>query len=222
MKKVAILPAYNLSKSIDKIVERTSKFVDVVIVVSDGSTDDTNLAASEAGAICPPHSNNRGKGYAIRKGIRFSMKFNPKYIILIDADGQHLPEEIPNMLRPIINNLADMVVGSRIRGNLKTSAINKVGNLFLKIISLIMTGRWFSDTESGFRAFKAEMLYKLNLEAVFYEIETELLYKALKKGFKVVEIPITVPKAIPGITIKDGIKVGIYKIITGVKLRFER
>ena len=222
MKKVAILPAYNLSKSIDKIVKRTSKFVDVVIVISDGSTDDTNLVAREAGAICPPHSNNRGKGYAIRKGIRVSMKFNPKYIILIDADGQHLPEEIPNMLRPIINNLADMVVGSRIKGNLKTSAINKVGNLFLKIISLIMTGRWFSDTESGFRAFKAEMLYKLNLEAVFYEIETELLYKALKKGFKVVEIPITVPKAIPGITIKDGIKVGIYKIITGIKLRFER
>jgi glycosyltransferase involved in cell wall biosynthesis len=218
--KVAILPAYNLEGSIAEIVQRTKEFVDVVIVVSDGSKDDTNLKASEAGAKCPPHTQNRGKGYAIRKGIEFSKAFKPKYLVFMDADGQHVPKEIPSLLRPIIENGADMVVGSRMKGELRTSRINKVGNFILKVISFSMTRRWFSDTESGFRAFKPDKLYSLELESIYYEIDSELLLKSLHNGFKVVEVPITVPKIVPGVTVYDGIKIGIYKIRTGLKLLF--
>jgi glycosyltransferase involved in cell wall biosynthesis len=219
---VAILPAYNLENSIAEIVQRTKKFVDIVIVVSDGSRDDTNLKAREAGAICPQHTQNRGKGFAIRKGIEFSKSFVPKYILLMDADGQHLPNEIPDLLQPIIKNGADMVVGSRMKGELRTSKINKIGNLILKVISFIVTRRWFSDTESGFRAFKSDKLYSLELDSIYYEIESELLLKSLHNGFKIVEIPITVPKVVPGVTVSDGIKMGIYKIKTGIQLIFVR
>ena len=103
MEKVAILAAYNLEDSIGEIVERTKKFVDTVIVVTDGSNDNTNLKAREAGAECPTHTYTRGKGFAVRKGIKFSKKFEPKYIILMDADGQHLQEEIPDLLQPVID-----------------------------------------------------------------------------------------------------------------------
>jgi len=222
VEKVAILPAYNLEDSIAEIVQRTRKFVDVVIVVSDGSKDDTNLKARDAGAICPQHTINRGKGYAIRKGIEFSKSFEPKYILFMDADGQHLPNEIPDLLRPITEDGADMVVGSRMKGELRTSKINKVGNFILKIISFVVTRRWFSDTESGFRAFKSDKLYSLTLESIYYEIESELLLKSLHSGFKVVEVPITVPKIVPGVTVSDGIKMGIYKIKTGYELMFLR
>ena len=222
VEKVAILPAYNLEDSIGEIVQRTRKFVDVVIVVSDGSKDDTNLKAKDAGAFCPQHTKNRGKGYAIRKGIEFSKSFEPKYIIFMDADGQHLPNEIPDLLRPITEDGADMVVGSRMKGELRTSKINKVGNFILKIISFVVTRRWFSDTESGFRAFKSDKLYSLTLESIYYEIESELLLKSLHSGFKVVEVPITVPKIVPGVTVSDGIKMGIYKIKTGFELMFLR
>jgi len=222
MGKVAILAAYNLEKSVGELVERTKNFVDTVIVVSDGSKDDTNLKAREAGAECPPHTYTRGKGFAVRKGIAFSKKFEPKYVILMDADGQHIPEEIPDLLQPVIDGEADMVVGSRMKGELRTSTINRIGNFFLKLISFIITKHWFTDTESGFRAFKADKLYGLELNAISYEIESELLLKSLHTGLKVVEVPITVPIAVPGVTVQDGIKMGMYKIKTGLKLKCRR
>ncbi len=218
---IAILPAYNLENSIGEIVKNTKKFVDLVIVVSDGSKDNTNLRATEAGAMCPPHSYNRGKGYAIIKGIEFSKKFNPLTIIFMDSDGQHLPEEIPGVVSPVLEGKADMVVGSRMKGELKTSTINKIGNFLLKIISFSVTGRWFTDTESGFRAFRANKLYKLKLTSTSYEIESELLLRSLHQGFRIVEVPITVPKAVPGVTVMDGVKMGIYKMKLGITLKLQ-
>jgi len=222
MEKIAILAAYNLENSIEDIVKRTKKFVDEVIVISDGSLDNTHQNALKAGALCPKHSYIRGKGFAVRKGIKFSKKFNPEIIILMDSDGQHLPEEIPLMVAPIQNGLADMVVGSRMKGVLRTSPINKLGNFVLKLTSFVITRQWFSDTETGFRAFNAKKLFLLELNSMFYEIEGELLLKALHKDFKVVEVPITVPFSIPGVTIKDGFKAGFYKFRLGIKLNFLR
>jgi len=221
MEKVAILAAYNLEESIGKIVKRTMKFVDLVIVVSDGSSDNTNLKAREVGAKCPKHTDTRGKGFAVRKGIKFSKRYNPKYIILMDADGQHNPEEIPDMVIPLQNGTVDMVVGSRMKGQLRTSPINKIGNFFLKLISFIVIGRWFTDTETGFRAFIANKLYSLDLDSMSYEIESELLLKGFYNRFRVKEVPITVKIAVPGVTIIDGIKVGIYKFKTGLKLKLK-
>ena len=222
MEKIAILAAYNLENSIGDIVKRTKKFVDEVIVISDGSLDNTHKNALKAGALCPKHSYIRGKGFAVRKGIKFSKKFNPEIIILMDSDGQHLPEEIPLMVAPIQNGLADVVVGSRMKGVLRTSPINKLGNFILKFISYFLTRKWFTDTETGFRAFIAEKLYLLELNSMFYEIESELLLKALHKGLIVIEVPVTVPFSVPGVTFMDGIKAGIYKIRLGLKFKISR
>ena len=219
---IAILPAFNLQDSIGDIVKRTKKFVDHVIVVSDGSSDNTNLNATVAGAKCPLHTYNIGKGYAIRKGIEYSKRFNSRYIILMDSDGQHLPEEIPNLLQNLKNNEKDVVIGSRFKGILKTSLIHRFGNTFLNILSFIMTGRWFSDIESGFRAFVSEKLYKLNLETNDYDIDCELLFKSLHTGFRIVEVPITITRAIPGITLMDGIKVALYTIKNGFIMNLRR
>ncbi len=222
METIAILAAYNLEDSIASIVEKTKEYVDRVIVVSDGSNDNTYQKAKDAGAICPNHTLTRGKGFAVRKGINFSKQFSPKYVVLMDADGQHLPEEIPALLEPLYQKNFDMVVGSRMKGQLKTVSINKMGNFFLKLISFVVTFRWFTDTESGFKAFKAESLYGLNLESISYEIEGELLLKALHNKFRIIEVPITVPKIVPGVTVRDGLKMGLYKLKTGLKLKIMR
>lgn len=217
---VAILPAYNLEKTIGEIVDRTKPFADVVLVVSDGSTDRTAEAARAAGAYVPEPELVRGKGFAVIKGIEASKEFNPDVVILMDTDGQHLPEEIPVLLKPILSNQADMVIGSRQKGELKTSLINKIGNLGLKLISFLVTLRWISDTESGFRAFNSERLYSLKLISLGYEIEGELLLRALHKGFRVEEVPIHVPFAVPGVTVVDGLKNGWFKLRVGVQLKF--
>ncbi len=222
IESIAILPAFNLQDIIGDIVKRTKEFVDHVIVVSDGSDDNTNLNAIVAGAKCPLQTCNTGKGYAIRKGIEYSKRFNPKYIVLMDSDGQHLPEEIPHLLQNLKNNNKDVVIGSRFKGILKTSLINRFGNTFLNILSFIMTGRWFSDIESGFRAFLSEKLYELNLETEDYNIDCELLLKSLHKGFRIVEVPITITKAIPGITLMDGVKVALYTVKNGFIMNLRR
>ena len=94
MKSVAILAAYNLETSIKEIIERTKNYVDFVIVVSDGSYDQTYNRALEAGALCPKHTPTRGKGFAVRKGIQFRKKFNSEIVVLMDDDGKHIHEEI--------------------------------------------------------------------------------------------------------------------------------
>jgi glycosyltransferase involved in cell wall biosynthesis len=218
---VAILPAYNLETKIHDIIQTTKKYVDVVIVVTDGSSDDTYKMACKSGALSPPPTESRGKGFAIKKGIEFSKKFNPKYIILMDADGQHHPEEITNLLNPIKNGKADFVVGSRGMGKINTSKVNKFGNLCLKTISFLVTGKLLTDTESGFRAFKADDLYKLKLEASSYDIESDLLLKALHHNLQLMEVPITVPIAIPGVTIKDGLRMGLFKLKVGLRLKIK-
>lgn len=222
IESVAILPAINLENCIEAVVKRTKYYVDKVLVISDGSSDKTNLKARCAGAQCPPHTNKIGKGYALRKGIQYSKRFKPKYIILMDSDGQHLPEEIPKFLHNLRTEKKDMVLGSRFKGILKTSLIHRFGNSFLNILFFMVTGKWFSDIESGFRGFVAKKLYNLNLDSINYEIDFELLFKSLCKGFKIKEVPITVPKAIPGIKVLDGIKIALYALRKGISLNFRR
>jgi glycosyltransferase involved in cell wall biosynthesis len=218
-KVVAVLPAYNLEDSIAGIVERTLPFVDVVLVVADGSKDDTAAAARSAGAQVPEPEAKRGKGFAMIKGIEASRAFEPDVVIVMDSDGQHLPEEIPGVVAPLEEDDIDMVVGSRMLGTLRTSTINKFGNWGLKIISFLVTFRWLTDTESGFRAFKADKLYALPLKSVGYEIESELLLRSLHAGFRIREVPITVPFAVPGVTVWDGFKIGWYKVKTGLAMK---
>lgn len=217
---IAVLCAYNLESSVGEIVKRTLPYVNKVLVLADGSTDKTDQAAQAAGAIVPEPELVRGKGFAVIKGIEESKKFDPDIVILMDADGQHLPEEIPILTEPILANRADMVVGSRQKGELRTSRINRIGNMGLKVISFIVTSKWLSDTESGFRAFRASRLYELKLNSRGYEIEGELLLRALHNRFRVEEVPIHVPFAVQGVTIIDGIKNGWFKLKLGIKLRY--
>ena len=220
-KVVAVLPAYNLEDSIADIVERTKPFVDAVRVVADGSKDGTGEAARAAGAVVPEPELVRGKGFAMIKGIEATKALEPDILIVMDSDGQHLPEEIPIMLEPFGEDGEgpyDMVVGSRMLGTLRTSTINKFGNWGLKIISFLVTFKWLTDTESGFRAFRANRLYELHLSSVGYEIESELLLRPMHAKFRITEVPITVPFAVPGVTVWDGFKIGWYKIKMGLRL----
>jgi len=220
MRVVAVLPAYNLESSIPAIVERRKPFVDEVLVVADGSKDGTGEAARRAGAVVPEPELVRGKGFAIIKGIRESRKLSPDVVILMDSDGQHLPEEIPVLLKPLEEGRADLVSGSRMLGTLRTSRINVIGNWGLRMISFLVTWRWLTDTETGYRAFRAESLYAIPLKSRGYEIESELMLRAMYRDLRIVEVPITVPFAVPGVTVWDGFKVGWYKIRMGLRFRF--
>lgn len=219
VRTVALLPAYNLESSIAGIVQRSCHFVDRVIVVADASRDATAQRAREAGALVPAPEAVRGKGFALRKGIRAALALRPDFVVILDADGQHLPEEIPKLLQPLLEERADLVSGSRFLGTLKTRFINRLGNHFLRALSFALTWRWLSDTETGYRAFRADALARLPLESNGYEIESEIMMAALIRKLRIVEVPIHVPKAVPGVTVWDGVKVAWFKITYSLRLR---
>ncbi|USS40721.1 glycosyltransferase family 2 protein [Thermococcus aggregans] len=181
-----VIPAYNEAKRIGKVLSKIPEFVDEVIVVDDGSEDNTSEVAKNHGAEVIRLKENQGKGTAMREGIK---KASGDIVVFIDADGQHNPEEIEKLVFPILKGEADFVIGSRlIKTQGKRPLIRKVSNFLSTSLIKIKLGIDVKDTQSGFRAIRREFLPEI--ESKRYEVETEVLIKAVKKGARVKEVPV--------------------------------
>ena len=205
---VAIIPAYNEEKALADVIDRTLEHVDEVIVVDDGSSDKTSEVAIEAGARVIKHSVNLGKGEALKSG--FKSIGDDSIIITIDGDGQHNPSEIPDLVRPIIEDGADLVNGSRYMNGPEenTPAYRRVGQKVLDIATNISAGTKVTDSQSGFRAFSPQSKNVFRFKDTGFGIESEMLVDASEAGLKIVEVPITVRYDLDGST-KDPITHGV-------------
>ena len=205
---VAIIPAYNEEKALADVIGKTLENVDEVIVVDDGSSDKTSEVAIEAGARVIKHSVNLGKGEALKSG--FKAIGDDSIIITIDGDGQHNPSEIPDLVRPIIEDGADLVNGSRYMNGPEenTPAYRRVGQKVLDIATNISAGTKVTDSQSGFRAFSPQSKNVFRFKDTGFGIESEMLVDAAEAGLKIVEVPITVRYDLDGST-KDPITHGV-------------
>ena len=205
---VAIIPAYNEEKALADVIGKTLEHVDEVIVVDDGSSDKTSEVAIEAGARVIKHSVNLGKGEALKSG--FKAIGDDSIIITIDGDGQHNPSEIPDLVRPIIEDGADLVNGSRYMNGPEenTPAYRRVGQKVLDIATNISAGTKVTDSQSGFRAFSPKSKNVFRFKDTGIGIESEMLVDAAESGLKIVEVPITVRYDLDGST-KDPITHGV-------------
>lgn len=205
---VAIIPAYNEEKALTDVIGKTLDYVDEVIVVDDGSSDKTSEVAVEAGARVIKHSVNLGKGEALKSG--FKAIEGDSIIITIDGDGQHNPNEIPDLVRPIIEDSADLVNGSRYMNGPEenTPAYRRVGQKVLDIATNISAGTKVTDSQSGFRAFSSKSKNVFRFKDTGFGIESEMLVDAAEAGLKIVEVPITVRYDLNGST-KDPITHGV-------------
>lgn len=193
-----VIPAYNEEKNIGDVLFKTISVMESlgipyeVIVVDDGSVDRTREIASRYKVTVLSNGRNQGKGYAIRKGLKCA---RGDIIVTIDSDGAHDPKDIPEILKPVLNGV-DVVSGSRFLGSKKdfTQSLNRLGNFLINSIIMVLTRKRITDSQTGFRAIKREVLKKLRLESAGYEIETELTVKTLKNGFIFEEKPITCNK----------------------------
>lgn len=193
-----VIPAYNEERTVGNVVSGTISTMESfgmsyeLIVVDDGSMDNTRRIASRYKATVLSNGRNRGKGYALRKGFQYAQG---EIIVTIDSDGTHKPKEIPDLIQPLFNGV-DIVAGSRFRGhvNNSTSRLNRLGNFLFNTTIMILTGKHITDSQTGLRAFKKEVLQRFNLESVGYEIETEITVKGLKNGFVYQEKPVTCEK----------------------------
>ncbi|OGP81157.1 MAG: hypothetical protein A2Z08_10180 [Deltaproteobacteria bacterium RBG_16_54_11] len=190
--KIAILiPAYNASESLRGVIEGIKGYALAILVVDDGSTDATAEIALDAGAQVLRHPINRGKGAALRTGFWFLLNQGYEAIITMDADGQHDSSYIPFFIRAYEEGRGDIIIGSRAGEFNAMSWLRRFWNqLGVKAVSKLL-GTPLTDTQSGYRLIKAEVLQGLPLRAAGYEGELELLIKACKRGHPVVEIKVT-------------------------------
>jgi len=188
---IACIPALNEEKSIGNIILQTLKYVDEVFVCDDGSLDLTGELAEALGAIVIRHEGNQGKGSAIRDLFKAVQKFEPDVVVVLDADGQHNPKDIPRVIEPILKGEADMVVGSRYVKGSKTDAP------FYRRIGLSLFN-WngkngVRDVQSGLRAFSGKALaIVLKAKADNYGVETEQVFLAQKHGLRMSEVPVEI------------------------------
>ena len=216
---IAVLPAYNEGESIADIVLKTKEYVDQIIVIDDGSIDNTYEYAKEAGAIVIKHIINRGAGAATSTGIQAALKLGADIIVTIDADGQHLPSDIPNLIEPVIKNEADITIGSRFKGNIdKMPIIKKIGNILLNKLTYLFYGINITDTQSGFKALNKESASLIDINVDRYGFCSELIgeIKKNKLRYTEVSIPTIYLDQNKGTTIFDGYKILFDLILRGM------
>ena len=219
---VAVIPAYNEERFIGSVVLRAHKLVDKIMVVDDGSIDATAEIAQSAGATVMHHDQNKGKGVALNTGFEYARQLEPELVITLDADGQHIPEEIVKLSAPIIDGKADIVVGSRYLE--KTSQVPRhrvLGHHFFNIITGQASGVPLTDSQSGFRAFSKRALEAIYFRSNGFSVECEMQFLASEQKLNIVEVPITIhyydkPKrsvVVHGLTVLNGLLrlVGQYR-----------
>jgi len=185
-----LIPAYNASRSLRGVVEGIKGYGLAIVVIDDGSGDATAEIAHEAGVQLLRHHSNRGKGVALRTGFRFLLHQGYGAIITMDADGQHDPSFIPRFIRAYEEGMGDIIIGSRAGEFGAMSWLRRFWNqLGVKAVSKL-TGTPLTDTQSGYRLIRAEVLQGLPLRATGYEMELELLIKGRKRGHRVIDIPV--------------------------------
>ncbi len=187
----AVIPAYNEAAMIGRVVAGTRRHVDRVMVIDDGSTDGTARRAARAGAEVIALPANRGKAAAVMAGFSGAIARGYDVVVMLDGDGQHLPEEIPRVLAPVLAGSADLVIGSRfldVRSAIP--AYRVVGQKALNLATAIGAGVFLTDTQSGFRALGPGALSRLDFASTGYGLESEMIAHYAACGLSITEVPV--------------------------------
>jgi glycosyltransferase involved in cell wall biosynthesis len=232
-KVIAAILCLNEEQFINDIVTRARRYVDRVIVIDDGSTDDTVKVAQAAGAHVIRHGERQGAGAATKSAFEAAKTSNADILVTLDGDGQHNPDEIPQVLAPVLCNEADMVIGSRFlqpninQSRLISTNLNHVPKYRKFGINVITWLYNFgskvkvSDSQSCFRAHSRRLLEAINITEKGFGFSVEVLIKARREGFVIAEVPISCIYHSEGSSLNPVIH-GLSVALTVIKLRLFR
>lgn len=185
-----LIPSYNEARTIGSIIMELIAKGLTVYVVDDGSSDDTANIAHAEGAVVVKHKKNMGKGASLREGFRHIIKKGFDAVIIMDGDGQHLVADIGNFIEKMEETNADIVIGNRMLDVSSMPEERKHTNRFMSGLISMLSGQRIPDSQSGYRLIKREVLEKINLESSNYEIESEMIIRSSRAGFKIESVPI--------------------------------
>ena len=188
----AVIPAYQEEKHIGEVARRTRAQLENVLVVDDGSTDSTADRARSSGVDVVVHPQNCGKGESIKTGLRYWLERNSEYVVLLDADGQHLPEEISRFVESAASESnAKIFIGSRMNDTSRMPLVRRIVNRYMSGKISRVCGQQIPDTQCGFRMLHRDIIPEVLSGASRFEYETEMLIIASRKGHRVASVPIT-------------------------------
>lgn len=185
-----MLPAYDCAATVGEVVAGALRHLEHAVVVSDGSRDGTAEVARGAGAEVEALAENRGKGAALARGIELALARQPRALLLLDADAQHDPGDIPTFLAAWDRNAPDLVIGSRLGDRRRIPAARFWTNYIGSRILSWMTGAELLDSQSGYRLLSAELARELRLRSSGYAVESEMLIKAARAGARLAHVRI--------------------------------
>jgi glycosyltransferase involved in cell wall biosynthesis len=193
--KICILiAAYNAQETLGSVLRKIKPFQIETVVVNDGSSDETKKVATEYGAHLLEHRLNLGKGIALRTGFQYILQKGYEVVVILDADGQHNPSEIPFLLKIFQSVKPDILIASRSAEFSKMTFLRRFWNrLGVKAVARFCHSD-ITDSQSGFRLIRTKVLKEVELSTSRFETELELLIKACKKGFTVLSVPINTQK----------------------------
>lgn len=185
-----IIPAYNEQETIAEMVRRAKKHSAKVIVIDDASSDDTSKIAAREGAKVYKHTINRGLGGALGTGFKVALLEKTEILITLDADCQHDPDDIPNLIKPIIDNYADVVIGSRFLLRQNMPYLRRFYNSIGNIVTFVLFGVKTTDSQSGFRAFNKKAIETISIKSNRMEVSSEIIKEVGLRNLRMKEIPI--------------------------------
>lgn len=197
-----VIPAYNEADNIEAVLARVPDEVLGLrvrpLVVVDGATDATQQVVERMNHAAVGYTVNRGGGSALKAGYEIALEDDAEIVVTLDADGQHRPEEIPRLVAPILDGSADLVNGSRVLGTYeKDSQVRAAGVVLFNWLVTVLTLTRITDCSNAFRAIRVSELAKLTLRQSQFH-SSELLIEALKRGLRVIEVPITITRRMSG------------------------
>ncbi len=190
MKACVVIPAYNEARNIAAVIRGVRLQNPDVLVIDDGSIDATADIAKQNGALVLRNDSNKGKGASLIAGFEYALKNGYDAVITMDADGQHLPDEIQKFVDAAVRIKSGIIIGNRMGDRQNMPLVRVVTNGFMSGLLSLIVGQKIPDTQCGFRLIKKEVLEEIKLHTSRYETESEILIQASRKKFKIISIPI--------------------------------
>ncbi len=191
-KGCVLIPCFNEGAKIGSVVTQVLQHCPNVLVVDDGSPDDTAEAALKAGAVVLKHETNKGKGAALNTGYQWAHENEMEFVVTMDGDGQHAPADVSAFIKSYFSNKVPVLIGNRMDNKKDMPWFRRMTNLFMSWLLSRKMGQWVPDTQNGFRLYRTDCIPKMELTSPRFAAESEILLEIALTGVKMAPVPIQV------------------------------